>query len=660
MARLRLPLPAGLNRKRLAILAAAMAFCVLLTAHSWRIPVLAQLERVAYDIRLAATAPAVDQDDRIVLLVVDEATIAETRRRSPVDRAMLARAITALDAIGPRAVGIDILFDQPTNAAEDRALLKSLRDARHPIRVADAIGEDQEILAPWQVETLRDFFAALKASRTRPASAAFYADADGIVRRSAPQTDTIAGELAELAGISPVPPDMPIEFRRPASDDVPVFARLPILPLAHAKPDVLAALAPMLAGRIVLIGADIPGTDRHRTPLSALTGEDMSGLEVHAQILANLLDRVASPALSGATLWLWAVLPAILGLCSGWIRTGTIVRITMAIAMVAAMVVLSTLIERPAGIQTYGLPLVGGFLSWLLMSLVGGALSRSTTIEERRIARQIVGRYLPRDVALAIQRQPELLEVHGRRTSLAIIFTDLAGFTDLSESLLPERLSAILNGYLEGMSELVLSHGGTLDKFIGDAVVAFWGAPLDDPEKARKALAAALAMEGFAADYAARAAAEGVSIGKTRIGAHYGEAIVGNFGGRNRVQYTAVGDAMNLAARLETANKALGTTILASEAIMAQARDLPARELGLIAVVGRAAPVRVYQLGDGITAEAASGHASLVARLRDGAPGAADELSERIATFPGDHALAFFRSRAEISGWSGVYRLETK
>jgi adenylate cyclase len=348
--------------------------------------------------------------------------------------------------------------------------------------------------------------------------------------------------------------------------------------------------------------------------------------------------------------------PPALGILVGWIRAAAAIRIVIVLGATAAVLIASLLWERLPGVQTFGLPTIGASISWLLLALITGAFSTAATNAERRLAREIGHRYLPPAVARQIERRPELLEVHARRVPLAIVFTDLAGFTTLSEQLGPEALGEILNTYLDGMTEVVLRHGGTLDKFIGDAVVCFWGAPLPDPNAARRALEAALDLQAFAARHRAELAAQGVAIGETRIGAHYGEAVVGNFGSRRRVQYTAMGDAMNLAARLESANKQLGTQVIASGELVAAAGWTRARDLGRIAVKGRSEPCEIYQLDTSLTDADAASHAELLARLHAG------DVAAQALLLQGadDAALSLYAERANHVGWSGVYRLDSK
>ena len=629
---------------------------VLLAAFSWSLPGLVDVERLAYDMRLALASPAVAQDPRIVLVTFDEEAVAETRRRSPLDRAVLAAAVRNLDALSPKTIGVDILFDQPTNPADDAALATAFAGLRTPFFVADDSAGGARLLKPWQREVLADFVRGLGHGR-RSAAAALFADSDGVVRRSAPKgAFTLAEALAQAAGAGAGAGDVAIDYRRPADPGQPVFARLPILVVARASPEALAAMRPLVTGRVVLVGAELDNDDRHRTPLSSQSGLRAAGLEIHAEVLATLLDRRPPDPLFPVAYWVLVLAAPFLGVIVGWLRLRAVWRVAIVIGTTTAVGAAAFAWELAPGVQTLGLPILGAALSWLLMTLLAGALSAAATNQERQLAREVGRRYLPPDVAQAIERRPELLEVHGRRLPLAIVFTDLAGFTTLSETLDPDALSDVLNSYLDGMTEAAQAYGATLDKFIGDAVVCFWGAPLADPHAARRAIEAALAMQAFARDHQVAMAARGIALGLTRIGAHYGEAVVGNFGSRRRVQYTAMGDAMNLAARLESANKQLGTQVLASGELIAAAGWTRARDLGAIAVKGRGEACRIFQLDAGLTDAAAEAHRAILDAVRAGRVTPAQLAAEA----SGDAALADFAHRIAKVGVEGVFTLESK
>lgn len=194
--------------------------------------------------------------------------------------------------------------------------------------------------------------------------------------------------------------------------------------------------------------------------------------------------------------------------------------------------------------------------------------------------------------ALARYFSPNLA---GRRLDVATIFTDVANFTGLVETLEPEVLGRLLDDYLGGMTETIFAHGGTVAKIIGDAVHVLFGAPRPQPDRAERALACALAIDAFAEGFRAARTAEGIPFGATRVGVHAGPAIVGNFGTGRLFEYTAYGDTINTASRLEGANKRLGTRILASAAVVADAPRMPARPVGDLLLRGRSEPLRVFE-----------------------------------------------------------------
>jgi adenylate cyclase len=260
--------------------------------------------------------------------------------------------------------------------------------------------------------------------------------------------------------------------------------------------------------------------------------------------------------------------------------------IAAGLAQLALLAVLPLALEA-AGYDYLGMPLLGLALGWLTAYFALAAAARARSSEERAFARGALGRYVPESVARAILADPAKLELKGEARELTLMFTDLEGFTRFCHGRDPRQTAAILNAYLDAMSAVVLAHGGTLDKYVGDAIVAFWGAPITAPQDTARAVACALALQAEAETIAARTMADyGVSLGRTRIGLHRGEVVVGNFGGANRMQYTAMGDAMNIAARLEGANKYLGTAILVSEAVREAAPDHAYRALGRVAVSG--------------------------------------------------------------------------
>ena len=167
------------------------------------------------------------------------------------------------------------------------------------------------------------------------------------------------------------------------------------------------------------------------------------------------------------------------------------------------------------------------------------------------------------------------------------MFTDIAGFTTLAEGLEPGMIGPLLNEYLTGMTEIVFDHGGTVVKIIGDALNVLFGAPTDQPDHAARAVACAMALDGYAEQFRVRWRAQGVVVGATRIGINSGPALVGSFGGGRFFDYTAYGDTINIAARLEDANKQLGTRICVSGSVIERIPDFRGRPVGRVILRGR-------------------------------------------------------------------------
>ena len=194
---------------------------------------------------------------------------------------------------------------------------------------------------------------------------------------------------------------------------------------------------------------------------------------------------------------------------------------------------------------------------------------------------------------LAAGGEGEGIEVQWR--DVATIFTDITGFTSLVESAPPEALGKLLNEYVGGMTEIVFAHEGTVAKIIGDAIQVLFNAPGDQPDYATRAVACAHELDAWAQDFRARQRATGVTFGATRIGIHAGPALVGNFGGNRFFDYTAYGDSINIAARLEAANKHLGTRICVSASVAEAAENFQGRPVGELMLRGRSEPLRAFE-----------------------------------------------------------------
>ena len=203
--------------------------------------------------------------------------------------------------------------------------------------------------------------------------------------------------------------------------------------------------------------------------------------------------------------------------------------------------------------------------------------------------------YLSPDLVAALASEPGRLKLGGESREMTFLFTDLEGFTAMTEAAGAEALVNLLNAYLDGMCSIAMEHGGTVDKIVGDAVHVMFNAPLDQPDHAQRAVACALAMDAFAEAFKTRQRAAGVAFGTTRIGVNTGRAVVGNFGGSRRFDYTAHGDAINTAARLESANKTLGTRICVARSTRDQVLSRAFRPIGTLMLKGKSVGVDVFE-----------------------------------------------------------------
>ncbi len=205
--------------------------------------------------------------------------------------------------------------------------------------------------------------------------------------------------------------------------------------------------------------------------------------------------------------------------------------------------------------------------------------------------------YVNPHVVEEISKNPDLLQLGGQKRELTVFFSDIENFTNISEKLAPEALVELMNEYLDVMTEIILNHGGTLDKYEGDAIMAFFNAPLDQPDHPIQAAQATLECRAALKKLQAKWQEEGKPVLNFRVGLATGEAIVGNMGSKERFDYTAMGDTINTGSRLESANKTYGTHILVNEATaQALVSQFYLREIDLVRVKGKDQPIQVYEL----------------------------------------------------------------
>nr|WP_295787171.1 adenylate/guanylate cyclase domain-containing protein [Rhodoferax sp.] len=393
---------------------------------------------------------------------------------------------------------------------------------------------------------------------------------------------------------------------------------------------VLAGSVPaeQLQGHIVLVGSSAAGLmDVRSNPM----GQQMPGVQAHAMALEQMLlgEYLQRPSwatgLEAVVLFVGALLLGLLGLAvpARW----------------AAVAVLAVLGATWGGawyafVQVHVL-LDASNPAWamlLVFSLASGA-HHLVSERQQRWLRTAFSRYVSPNRVAHLVAHPEQLHLGGKRQICSFVFTDLVGFTPMLEASDPAQVVGLLNDYLEAMLVIVFKHEGTLDRFVGDAMVVLFSAPVVQADHQQRALDCALEMDAFATAYARRLQATDLPWGLTRIGVHSGEVIVGNFGGKTLFDYRALGDPINTAARLETVNKHLGTRVCVSQALLDGCSGVAVRTVGRVLLKGKNQALQVFAPEATLDAARCAPAADYAAAMQCLLPGAAHDPARALALF---------------------------
>ncbi len=270
-------------------------------------------------------------------------------------------------------------------------------------------------------------------------------------------------------------------------------------------------------------------------------------------------------------------------------------------------------------------------------------------------AQATLSRYFSPNVAKALSQNPECLSPGGDRRFATFLFTDLADFTPLVEATDASVIVGLLNEYFDHLAQIVFEHDGTVMKVVGDSLHAIFGAPLEQDDHAERAVACALAIDAFAVEFQAEMKAKQVPLGLTRIGINSGQAIIGNIGGDYFFDYTAYGDAVNIAARLESANKQLGTRICVSQSVVDHIADFEGRPAGTLQLRGKTQTLKAFEplVKDTYATPATAGYIEAFAKLEADDPGARQAFAALVGQYDED-PLAMFHLGRLLAGDTGV------
>jgi adenylate cyclase len=622
---------------------------------------------LCYRLRPAA-APRAD----LLIVAIDEPSFQELDRPWPWPRRLHAELVRRLSAAGARLIMFDVIFAGATDPEDDKLF-------------ADAVREASNVVLGQALEVTRDprFTRRILITPYTPFQLAARAqglctitpDADGVVRRfhlSLGGRETIP--LASFQVVRPGTSLSPtlsglIDYAGPprSLDTVSYYQVIdPERPLPTSR----------IRDRIVLVGKMLEASvtpqaqaDAFYTPFFALHGQLMAGVEIQGNILETLLRGSWKREIP-----LWGRLALLLA--SIFLVSVVSVRLKPLGGLIFTAVCLVVMAAAAFGLFVLARFWVPPFLicTGLVLVYAGNVLGHYfTEAREKRWLRQAFGRYVAPSVVESIIQNPDRLELGGEELETTVLFADLEGFTYFSETMAPQALIKLLNDYFTPMTRIIMAHRGTLDKYIGDALMALWGAPVLLPDHALRACRAALEMEQAMAGLQANWQAQGLPLLVARLGLHTGPVVAGNVGSRERFDYTVLGDTVNLASRLEGVNKVYGTRILLSEETSKRVKDsLLVRELDLVLVKGRGQPVTIYELvgaspSQGALAWLTAFAGGLEAYRRRQWQEATRAFEEVLHLKPGDRPAQVFIERCRSYAadppppdWQGVFILESK
>lgn len=560
-------------------------------------------------------------DAPVVVVNIDEATFTSPGfRDTPLALwgPQFAAVLDALDRAGAKVIGIDIIFATTAETVvrgHDRPLLEVLHRLAASERVVlaqtDAGGKT---LGPHRM------FGVVVGYQKSIRSANVAIGRDGVVRylplwqaggegTGTARIPSFALTLAQRAGFDSG--RLPEELRRLApnyadSAVAPVYAMQDVYACAGAG--AIEPLAAAFAGKIVLLGAALDVEDRKAisgrafvagggdpralpcgaaAPGEAAQRRTIPGVFIHAQAINDLLRGELAHFWPG-----WASMLAFAALAGCGSAFAIFLRAPAASLLMVAALALWLVGATGSASLDWLAPLLGGMTSGVAAFLIGLGLRNLVIDRERRKIALALSRYLDFNLAQQLIASDEAPELGGESREVTIWFSDIAGFSTLAEHMDARELVSQLNAHFTMIGEAIEAEGGIIDKYVGDAVVAIFGAPVPMPDHGARALRAAVAVRDRMHEEAGKSGAF-----RIRIGLNTGACVVGNVGSDRRFDYTAIGDAVNVAARLEAANKELGTTILASDAtVRAAGKGFLFRSLGPIQVKGRVEPVAVNEV----------------------------------------------------------------
>jgi len=539
-----------------------------------------------------------ETDPSAVIVAIDDASLAKVGRW-PWQRSVHAKLINALDELGAKVIALDVNFPEVSSPEEDAALAAA---AQRVQTVIMPIELDFTVQGGEIVFDSKNTVQPIQSIQSAVRSVGFSnvpLDTDGIARRLPIQSKGLDGsevyafayEVAKLAKRAPALTDIPkdklgrmiINFPDAPRQSFPIISAADIL---QGRID-----AARIKDKVIFIGATARDLhDQQNVPTSF--GDPMSGVEIHASIYDTLVQQ---KWLRPVSVWIQGLLLLLTGLLLGWLVPKTKARTSACLALgiwITWFLSAFMLFDRGYIVDVIWISLVifFGYMALLLERWL-------ETDAQRKQIRTAFSRYVSPSVVSQLVNEPERLKLGGERRRMSVLFSDLRGFTTMSEGLTPEQLVEVLNTYLNEMTNIVFEEGGVLDKYIGDAVMAFWNAPFDQSDHAIRSVRTAVRMRDKLEEMNKTGAfPKGIEL-KVGVGVNTGEMVVGNIGADVRYDYTVIGDSVNLASRTEGLCKEYGVQIIVTKNTLEMLGDaFVTRELDSVAVKGKKEPVHIYQV----------------------------------------------------------------
>lgn len=706
------------SRRILSGIGVGVVVGVVFALLSWR-GFLDTWEAKTYDWRLESSAQFDSAKSQVTLFYVDQPSLDFMKQNSigwPWPRALYEDVIHFCQVGGARAVVFDIIYSEDSvyGAADDQAFANGLQQAGNGFlavflsRRANSSAQDVAPILEKSAVTvtghgvpIQDYpsFMALPIPPLMQAARGFgnvqlAPDGDGTYRR-VPLLFGYQGQTIPSLYIGMLhaeQPDMPVallphvlefgDHRMPLDahgnlvlkyyGGVDTFPNMGLARVIMAARDLKEGKTPeidpaMVKNKVVIVGVSAPGLyDLRPQPLASR----YPGAEIHATAFQNILTN---DYMRLVPQWV-----GLLGVLLLSVAVGIVLRLDVhtAVAVAAGGAALAIAIGVPFALiyQSWWAPMVapaGAVVGTFAAAMVVNYLAEG---KKKRVIRDTFQKYLAPDVVKSLLKNPEAIALGGVDTQVTVFFSDIADFTNMSEKMSAAELVAVLNDYLTRCSQIIINDHGTIDKYIGDAVMAFWGAPLPMANHAEMACTAALQVQAMLTQWNAEREAKGLPVLMTRIGIHTGTGIVGNMGSSQRMNYTVMGDAVNLASRLEGLNKFFGTQTIASGDCVKNLREqFLCRHLAAVRVKGREGVIEIYELRTRQDAASASDR-ELVTRFESGlAAYRAGRLDEARTTFeelarsnndvPSKRYVQWINAAARApigSDWDGVVTFDSK